>query len=189
MKLAGAVLVFSAFSALAQPWPQEPTTVFGVELGAHLADLNLPRCNEPSHPKWGESVCIFSSTYARGAMVHELRSLPDLPFQYEAFLFEHGEVVSSITLKVAAEDWPALKATLIERYGPPMSITAGHAANLGGAVLPSDQLDWIGERTRVSATQRGLDMWTSSVVIEDRRTQARIAEQERRRIKDAAPGL
>jgi hypothetical protein len=184
-----AALACAATGAMADAWPQEPQSALGVQLGARLADLDLPPCGDPKHKDWGTKVCVFSSTYADGRQVHELRSLPDLPFQYEAFILEHDGLVAGVALTAAASDWPKLRATLIERYGPPMQAHTASAANLGGAVLDSERLTWTGERAGVVAAERGHDMRTSSVHIDDLATLARIRAQMQQRTKESAGKL
>lgn len=187
--LALAALACAAAGAAANPWPQEPQAALGVQLGARLADLDLPPCGNPRHKDWGIKVCVFSSTYAGERYVHELRSLPDLPFQYEAFILERDGTVAGVAMTAAASDWPRLRATLIERYGPPMRSEAAKASNLGGAVLGSERLSWAGERASVTAEERGHDMRTSSVHIDDVAALARINEQTRQHTKDSAGKL
>lgn len=187
--LAFAVLACAAAGAMADPWPQEPQSALGVPLGAKLAGLDLPACGNPQHKDWGAKVCIFRSTYAGGRHVHELRSLPDLPFQYEAFILEHDGAVAGVALTTAVADWPRLRATLIERYGPPLRSETAKATNLSGAALDSERLTWIGERASVTAEERDHDMRTSSVHIDDLAALARLHEQAQQRTRESAGKL
>lgn len=165
--------------ALAQ-WAQEPTAVFGIELGKPHTQ---PACG-PAYFAGPQCVrASFSPDYA------SIENTPKLPFDYMASLSMYNGSVSSVALTGKNNEWPSVKETLTQRYGKPASVDVSTVKSGAGATFTSETLAWAGAEVTIAAIQRSgrVDEWLA--VIQHNQTESARQAAKAARDKTSSGGL
>jgi hypothetical protein len=176
----GAVLPVSA-----QNWAHEPSSVFGLKLGEPVASSGIPACPR-LRPGQGfpSELCIDASTpYAD--RVQMLNALP-IKESYSGSIHLVDGMVSALHVETNHDSYARLRAVLIERYGQPTKRESASVTSMGGVVLPSETLEWIGRSNslhlfeRFDRIDRSMAAFTNNVLTE------KSAEKANQAVKDAA---
>lgn len=140
----------------AKKWSQEPRAVFGIPLGATLAETGLADC--PPMPSQGfyetqpTTLCLFNDSF----MPNTFRTIyggPDLGFSYRASVAIYSDRIMSFLLATGQNQFDKAIAVLTSRYGEPTKIEVGEVVTGAGARLTSRTVMWVGEKTQITATE------------------------------------
>jgi len=159
MKLAATLfliagVLFGPGTAIAQSWPQEPTTVLGIKLGKPWGDSQIPLCPAFDVKTYmtPKAMCVHNRAYS--ANDDYLIMGETLPFASGVTVQFTDGFVSSVMIGVRQSLYNTLRATFIEKYGRPHQIENNTVKNAAGASLNSEVLTWTGPNTSIVVFER-----------------------------------
>jgi hypothetical protein len=134
------LLCFSAAAAESTlpKWEKEPTTYRGVTFGASFETVQktLKDAGQPValFPKAGEKYPVLSSA---------LKFDDVILINY--FYFDADGKLTHVGMTFNPKDYDFVKSVFIEKYGEPTITLPSQVRNLTGAVLPNEEIAWIGQ--------------------------------------------
>ena len=176
----------------AEEWTKEPTTVFGIELGAPILSASVPDCPRRDYPTWATQpaqMCIRNrdSPYADRILTLEAIPLTEVSFDATIALFEGA--VLSISLEFHANSFAKTKAIFIERYGPPTRSSSYELTANSGATATSELLLWIGKTNTITLAERRGRIDRGRAEFENNAVLARYSKKIEQDVKGAASKL
>lgn len=170
----------------ATAWPKEPTSVFGIPLGGEMKDEDLRDCggiHDPSQ-EYPVAVCALKKGMFGGDVLIAhipIDSMDDGVVQRKDF------VVKSVMVNAKHENYRAVKAVLIERYGRPTSTRKETLQNGYGAKFSSEVLHWQGKRVSLTLHERtsAADK-TAFIFLDNSKADAAASSAGEKRKADAA---
>lgn len=183
-KIALALLAISCTSAWSQTWSREPTSVFGLKLGAPLKPGDLEPCDTKAQDSGPLAFCRTDSVgYSAPFLVG---GFPVREFR-EGMLTVDDGVVSALMIQGNHSDYAQIRALLIERYGAPTKRVAAEVQNTAGAAFKSERLTWIGKRVSIVLIERsGRVDQTAVNFMHNASTASSAQEREQKTKADAA---
>jgi hypothetical protein len=145
----------SSGPVLSQKWARESDTMFGIKVGAPIAEGAVPPCAPttrayeiPKGPCY-ENTGPYSDRLAR---LWGLEALNQIASSAHAYF--HDGVVESIGVDLKHSYYQTFKAMLQERYGSPTKISQGEVVTGAGARIPIEVLEWSGSHADLVLFER-----------------------------------
>lgn len=172
-----------------QVWEQEPTSIFGIELGAFRpGEHRIPNCPQRvAGDPLPRSMCIRDRR--RDAETLSIEAVPLKEIAYSATMHLVDESVQLIDITFDARRYARMKAILSERYAPPHQCSISEARSMGGAVVPAEMCIWMGKKVLITLAQRRDQIDESNVTFEDLALSAKKAKLIEAEIKESASKL
>jgi hypothetical protein len=177
-----------ATSSQAQ-WSQEPEKVLGVRLGAAVPDA-APYC-----PATGsaQNTCLVRPDARMPPslrIITRVRGTPDIGIRHAVPTVRYvNDRVHSLTIDTDHAEWKALKALLIERYGPPSETEQRQVVAGSGAMLGSETLTWTGTKVSIFAWERSGRVDQSSAMFVHNQLALELERQKREATRAGAGRL
>lgn len=181
------VLSFACSAAFpSERWPQEPTSVFGVPIGAQLAPGTFPTCEEPgiaNKYRGTETLCFQPAMMGLPA---KLRNV-DIPrVAQDVSVIENAGLVQAVVVGFHTDAYSRMKAMLTERYGKPTSVTQGTATTRMNVKVPNETSHWSGAAMSIVIYERSGDIDSGAAEFTSNEAAARRATDERSTVQSGA---
>ncbi|MCW5631775.1 MAG: hypothetical protein KIT17_00410 [Rubrivivax sp.] len=155
--LAFAALLWPVVALAQDAWPQQPTHVMGIRLGAPLVSAGIQPCDASNEVRGriSTSTLCFHPRAAQGRpdrTFYTVHNAPDLGTGAQRVLLEvaYGQV-AGILLTGHAAGFDKAVAVLEARYGPATQTVAGRAPAQAGAGETAVSKRWRGDRVTIEA--------------------------------------
>lgn len=182
----------------AQKWSKEPDGFLGIKFGAPMSVQACPtkvigESVIAGRTVGGVTTIDFDSVKKLdGVCVNEtssgnfLMNTPDLGFSYGVQIGRNAGSPTDFTMTSPPNDFDALSAAFIARYGQPTSRTKSIAKTIGGATFDNEELQWRGEHVTIIMRKYGdrVDQSETDIMDEDY-----WGPRERARAESAAAGI
>jgi hypothetical protein len=187
----GTLFLSGAEAATPAPWANEPTSVLGIELGTVIRD-NIPDCPQR---KRGDLTSPSQFCKRIGTLVREGQGYIDFDaIPMGAILstitaYTYDDAVGSVHALAPHRNYSDLRAALVERFGPPSTVSTSTVKTTAGVELSSELVEWVGKAVSIQLHERFERITTCAMIASHLPTLAKHADREDARIKKAAAEL
>ena len=152
-----AALLLPLVAAAQGPWPQQPTDVMGIRLGAPLESAGIPPCDASNEVR-GRISTTALCFHPRAAQsrpdrtFYTVHNAPDLGTGGQRVFLDvaYGHVAGFL-LSGSATRFDKMVAVLEARYGPPTESVAGPVSSQAGGDPAAVSKRWRGDRVTIEA--------------------------------------
>lgn len=137
-------LMLGGNAVAAKPW-----SFAGIQLGAPLANSNLPSCPLPktTADAWNPTALCITSISKKsndGTQFADLGGLTTLhwPEIYASYIMVWNDRVATVRIHIGQVAFDTVKQILATRYGKPSSVIQEKITSNAGAVVPSTKITW-----------------------------------------------
>jgi hypothetical protein len=190
-----AVLFGSIVAAAQAPWPQQPSEVMGIRLGAPLESAGILPCDASNEVRGQLSTQSFCYQSRAAASKPDRRFLtvnnsPDFGAGTQEVVIDtaYGQV-AGILLTGDAVRFDKMVAVLEARYGPATETVAGKAHDRSGREYATVSKRWRGDKVTIEATSPSGETDEFTVYWSDLGMQARRDSQSARETRSNASKL
>lgn len=165
------------------PWIQEPISFLGIKFDEKLI-YQLKQC--PADYSIPAETC-YKTPFRN---YYPLFAVPSLGLHgYTAGVFTHDSLVREVVLSTKIEDYDAVKAMLIQKYGHPKSQIKETVKTKVGAAFQNEKSYWEGQKIQIILSMYSDDIDTSSVSVINKVVAIKALQEERNKLSENASKL
>ncbi len=155
---------------ISKTWEKEPSTFMSIKLGA---PLSVPEC--PSTNSYGIVVSRPEKTTGPCAEISKDNYfLGNMKAFFNVRMVLIDKNVEAVDATVYSFEWTLLRDALLEKYGPPQSITTEKVRTQAGVEYERETLTWIGQHLTIRAQSIGSDIEKSTLSAYSKAYSAKI---------------
>jgi len=127
------------------PWPNEPTSFFGIKLGAPLAD-SMSKCVKVGYSRYGTSRCWWQLSAGENLQAFVIENSPRIGEHWvgNVFVSVVDNLVEQMSITVSANNSSELATILLDKFGTPHKMETETKQNRMGAKFESTKMTWVG---------------------------------------------
>ncbi len=165
------------------PWGQEPATFLGIKLDEKLI-FQLKQC--PADYSVPAEIC-----YQRPIQnYYPLFAVPSLGLHgYTAAVLTHDSSIREIVLRTKVDDYDAVVALLIQKYGSPQSQRAEIVRTKVGATFQNEKSYWEGNKVQIILRKYSDNIDTSSISVINKSVAVEALRDEHGKVSENASKL
>lgn len=185
--VAACLVALSVHAQKKQPWPAEPTAVFGIPIGERFENDRIEECGgvKAETEKNPVAACALIRPGFGGITISGF----PIPSFEEGFIGREDGIVTAIMLHGQQAHYGGIKGVLVERYGKPHKTTTEKVQNKMGAVFTSEVLYWEGKKVALTLYERSGKVDRTSALFTSLEQSAKRSGDHEKTLKESASKL